>query len=374
MRFPLLALAVTALELASTGSALAQNYPNANLNVYGHLETVLEQERDSNGDLEDLFSGFSIGEHDIFTRAQITPKISFLSEVVLGPQSGHDGHGAFAASIERARLQFQYAQKHSIIVGKMHTPVNYWNDVYHHGRLFFPTIDRPTSFSLVVPIHTLGVRLQGQNLGDLKFGYDLVAGNGLSSTDKKDNDLQKSLTAAVHIKPWDDSRIGVSYYRDVIFDNEVGSHGGHSGGHWDLTDSLAYTGDVRFQLVCASMYLKNTRWESLSEFSWNRNDYLDGDVGFARPDWSTSWMAYQYVGYRMESEVLYGLVDWALAGEYDLHLLPQQLSKFGLGWRHEFSDFAHVKAQVERYTGVRDDLVVARPDKWELKVQLAYGF
>ena len=85
--------------------------------------------------------------------------------------------------MERARLKYEFREWLSVIVGKMHTPVNYWNDVYHHGRLFFPTIDRPRSFGTHVPIHTLGLRLQGQNIGKLRFGYDLVIGNGMSSND-----------------------------------------------------------------------------------------------------------------------------------------------------------------------------------------------
>lgn len=47
----------------------------------------------------------------------------------------------------------------------MHTPVNEWNDAYHHGRLFFPTIDRPYSFGEFVPVHEVGLRLSGENLG-----------------------------------------------------------------------------------------------------------------------------------------------------------------------------------------------------------------
>ena len=49
----------------------------------------------------------------------------------------------------------------------------------------------------MIPIHTLGVRLQGQNLGELNLGYDVVLGNGLSSSDAGDDDLGKSVTAAV---------------------------------------------------------------------------------------------------------------------------------------------------------------------------------
>ena len=68
-------------------------------------------------------------------------------------------------------------------VGKMHTPVNEWNDAYHHGRLFFPTIDRPYSFGEFVPIHEVGLRLSGENLGAKRAFYDVVLGSGQSAGD-----------------------------------------------------------------------------------------------------------------------------------------------------------------------------------------------
>jgi hypothetical protein len=326
--------------------------------MFGHLEATAEQEGD------DHYSGFAVGEHDFFVTSSLTDRISFLSEMVINPKGGA---GGFSTSIERVRLAFNYVGNHSIIVGKMHTPVNYWNDRFHHGRYMFPTIDRPQSFSHVIPIHTLGLRLQGQNLGDLRFGYDVVVGNGLSSNDRGDNEWQKSITTACHIKPWEGSRIGASYYRDVIFDNTVSSHGGHGGAH-----SHEYEGDVNVNLLSVSAGYENTTWEMLYEYSISMQSYPDS-AGAAN---SSSYMTYLYVGRRLknQTDVLYGLVDWVEIPEEDLHLMPQQLAKFGLGWRHEFAGQIHTKTQVERYTGFRDDLAMPPADKWELKLQLAYVF
>ena len=69
-----------------------------------------------------------------------------LSETVVGPVNSHFGpqrQPTSRSALERARLKYEYREWLSVIVGKMHKPVNYWNDVYHHGRLFFPVIDRP---------------------------------------------------------------------------------------------------------------------------------------------------------------------------------------------------------------------------------------
>ena len=327
--------------------------------MFGHLEAVAEQDGGEN------YSGFSIGEHDFFVTSQLTDRISFLSEMVINPQSGE---GGFKTSLERVRLAFNYSGNHYLIVGKMHTPVNYWNDRFHHGRYLFPTIDRPQSFSHLIPIHTLGFRLQGQNLGDLRFGYDIVVGNGLSSNDQGDDSWQKSVTTACHVKPWEGSRIGVSYYRDVIFDNMVSSHGGHGGAH----RHDVYDGDVNVNLLSASAGYENARWEMLYEYSISMQSYPDS-AGAAS---SSSYSTYLYLGLRLknQADVVYGLVDWLEIPEEDLHLMPQQLAKFGLGWRHEFAGQIHTKTQVERYTGFRDDLMMPPADKWELKLQLAYVF
>ena len=104
---------------------------------------------------------------------------SFLGEITLN----YSGHGNYRLNLERLRLKYNYYKNHSLIIGKFHTPVNYWNDVYFHARLFFPTIDRPLMFSKWIPVHTFGMRLQGQNIGKNNFGYDLLVGSGMGSED-----------------------------------------------------------------------------------------------------------------------------------------------------------------------------------------------
>ena len=190
------------------------------------------------------------------------------------------GHSAadYKVSLERARLKYEYREWLSVIVGKMHTPVNYWNDVYHHGRLWFPVIDRPRSFGTSIPIHTLGLRLQGQNIGKLKFGYDLVVGNGMSSNDVTDGSGQKSVTAAVHIKPEKRTRISLSAYRDVIYGNSVGAHAGHSGPfHYNMGEVGYYPVDLDFDLYCFSVYRNKGKWEVLLETSLNRTGLSDSN-------------------------------------------------------------------------------------------------
>ncbi len=196
-------------------------------------------------------------EQDLFITSQLNDRFSFLGESVFkyDPSSSTD----FSVSIERLIVKYNYYGNNNIIIGKVHTPINYWNDTYHHGRVFYPTIERPLLFDAeIIPLHTTGINFQGHDLGDVKFGYDLMIGNGIGSAPVADNDKYKSITAAAHIKPVEGMRIGASYYNDVL------SKGANFEGkiiNWKvnqqlLTGSFAYFGK-KFELLTESTLALN---------------------------------------------------------------------------------------------------------------------
>jgi hypothetical protein len=197
---------------------------------------------------------FGLGEQDLFITSELNDRLNFLGETVFRLAPGSPTQ--FSVSVERVIIKYNITGNHNFLFGKHHTPINYWNDTYHHGRVFFPTIDRPLLFvSQMIPLHTTGISLQGHDLGSIKFGYDLMLGNGLGSGEVKDNDNYKSITAAMHIKPADRLRIGMSYYNDVI------SPGSNLHGHiieWKvkqhlLTGSVAYFGN-KFELLTEATF------------------------------------------------------------------------------------------------------------------------
>jgi hypothetical protein len=195
-------------------------------------------------------TSFSLGEQDLFITSELSDRFSFLGESVF--RFTNTTPTKFSVSIERIVIKYNIAGNHNILLGKHHTPINYWNDTYHHGRVLFPTIYRPLLFDAnIIPLHTTGISLQGHNLGDLKFGYDLMVGNGIGSTDVLDNDKRKSITAAVHIKPAEGLRFGLSWYNDVIAKGSVTHDGILS--NWTIhqnlfTGSAAYFGD-KFEVL-----------------------------------------------------------------------------------------------------------------------------
>ncbi len=304
--------------------------PTTQVNAFGHVEYSTVR-RDST----DAF--FSIGEHSLFTVATISDRVSFLGEAVIRPVK--DSPTGFAAGLERALVRMTLRGNHALIAGKVHTPVNYWNDVYHHGRLFFPVIDRPFAFSHLVPLHTLGLQLQGQNLGRMRFGYDAMVGNGISSTDTYQGGVSPAAMVAVHFKPVDGMRVGMSLYHDYMSANGYGAHSGHGGAHQHAAN--AYKGPVDFSLASASIAWFGRRTEFLHELSINRN--RTDSLGVAMNS-----SAFVYMGARVrEGMVAYVFGDHLRSAENDLHVLPMQKWKVGGGLRYDLATTVHVKGQVE---------------------------
>ena len=339
----------------------AQN-KQTQFNGFGHIENSLMVN-------DSIESFFSIGEHDFFVTSNISKRISFLGEFVIRFNSASSTN--FLPSIERAFVKFNYINNHNIIAGKIHTPVNFWNDTYHHGRVFFPVIDRPFAFSYIVPLHTLGTQFQGQNLGDLGFGYDFVFGNGINSTDAFQGDFDPSITAAFHIKPIEGLRIGASYYYNHLSKNGAGAHSGHS--IPANNDPNAYKGPVEFNMLSSSVSWLGKRYEFLNEFTFNQTKT---DINGAANNFSN----FSYAGIRFnEKSIPYVLVDYIRIAENDLHTKPAEMMKAGLGYRYEFSYLINLKAQVE-YSRIQQSDTHSTPvhsgfsDVLGFRVQLAYGF
>jgi hypothetical protein len=348
--------------LASSAFA-QQETKKTQINFFGNIDYDFHALSTTNN------SYFNIGEQDFFITSKLTDRISFLGENVIRFDSKSSSY--FIPSIERVQIKFDYFKNHSFVVGKMHTPVNYWNDTYHHGRLFFPTIDRPLAFSYLVPIHTLGLRLQGQNLGDIKFGYDLVTGNGISSTDFSDTGVNTSAMAGIHIKPFDNFRVGVSYYYDFIQGNFSGVHTGHnSAGHQSLASK--YKGNINFELFSLSVSYFSDKFEFLNETSLNKTG--SDTLGIA-----INISSYTYIGYTIKEKITPFLsYDFIDISNKDAHVGHFSRSKLLAGFRYDINHLMNVKFHFAvispNHTLISNHSHNNGPNSYDFKIQLAYGF
>lgn len=332
------------------------------INFFGHLEYDFDQLPQSYN------SFFSIGEQDFFVNSKIGEKFSFLGESVIRPDL--KSATLFSPSIERMQVKYDYFNNHSILVGKMHTPLNHWNDVYHHGRLFFPTVDRPIAFSYLIPLHTTGIRLQGQNLGDIKFGYDIVSGNGISSTDFNNIGFNKSLLTSIHVKPFDYAKFQLAYYYDYIENNQSGVHSGHTSPAHQM-QLQKYKGNIRYQLISFSGVYFSNNFEFLNESVYNlsASDTLGSAENFS---------IFVYAGYRIKEKYIpYVCFDHIQVSNQDVHIGPMQLNRLLLGMRYEINHQINLKMHLAATTtGNHAGHAISHGTKdtnYEFKIQLSYG-
>jgi hypothetical protein len=291
---------------------------------------------------------FGFDEQDLFITSAINDRISFLSETVFKYDATENTE--FGVSIERLIITYNLEGNHNVVMGKVHTPLNYWNDTYHHGRVFFPTIDRPLLFSArIIPLHTVGVGLEGRDLGKAKFGYNLFVGNGLGSSEVEDDDKSKSVTAAIHIRPLDRLRIGLSYYYDVI------SKGAEVHG-------MMYDHQVNQHLVSASVARFGKKFEFLSEAT----------AGINHTDTTgtkTTLAGYAYAGYKIkEKYVPYVRYDNIRYQNGEMYYMKNNMQSFVAGFRYEISYLAVIKLE---YQHIENEFGI---DVNKITAQFAIGF
>ena len=291
---------------------------------------------------------FGFGEQDLFITSQLNDRFSFLGESVFkfSPLSPTE----FNVSIERVVIKYNFSGNHNLIIGKVHTPLNYWNDTYHHGRVFFPTIERPLLFAReIIPLHTTGIDLQGHDLGSLKFGYDLMVGNGLGSAPVSDNDQYKSYTLAVHIKPVDKMRIGLSYY------NDIASKGSE-------VEGKTMTWQVNQQLLSGSFAYFGKKVEVLAE----------GTLAIDHTDTTgnkNTLASYLYLGYRATSKLVpYIRLDEVHYQQGELLFDKDNMSAIVAGLRYEINYLTVVKLE---YQHTQQE---SATDNNKVTAQIAIGF
>lgn len=270
---------------------------------------------------------FGFGEQDLFITSVLSDRISFLGESVFKftPSSPTN----FSVSVERIIIYYNIKGNNNLVLGKIHTPINYWNDTYHHGRVFFPTIDRPLLFSAnIIPLHTVGAGFQGHDLGDIKFGYDLFVGNGLGSSVVLDNDKYKSITAAVHIKLADRLRLGISWYHDVV------SNGADVEGkiiNWKVNQNL-FSGSV-------SRFGKKFEILAESTAGINHTDTTGSKTTFA---------SYIYAGYKVKDKLIpYLRFDNIHYQSGELFYNKNNTTSLVAGLRYEINYLAVVKLEYQ---------------------------
>ena len=345
--------------------------PSLNANIFTHVEAYHSSEDTPMDDV-------TWGESALFLTGRLSDRWSFLSEISFELPKYRDD----TIRVERLRVRYDLNRDNWMIFGKVHTPVNYWNDNFHHGRLFFPSINRPLSFKRFIPIHETGLRFAGIGLFGTNVGYDVMLGTGQSNGDDVFADGVRSYTGTLSWSPSNDFKIMASYYRDTIIDHgntAFHNHGGDmrptamAADTMDMANMLPMdmgfdsgdvvdNQDIAYELLSYSMFWRGETFTTLTELSVNRSNTKGG----------FNEAVYQYIGYHYNEDVtLYGLFDLVNVDTAEVHFTPGRASRYGVGIEYAFGLNTTLKLELRRRDDHSDMMDLYSN---EIQAQISFGF
>jgi len=298
------------------------------LNTLSAQETIIRGFTDVDfaaSDEPSEHTSFSLGQYDLYMTSELSDRLSFLGEIVF--EFDQD----FVVDVERVQIEYEWDNYFNVSVGKHHTPIGYWNTAYHHGTLLQPTIQRPLLFRFededgILPIHTTGIRFWGANIGTLRFGYDLMIGNGIGSTAATDNNDAKSVTLSIHSKPTDGLQLGVSGYWDRIAAGTIS------------LQKTALASALRQQILTGTVIYARRPFELMAELVHVTNNAdLTGTT--------TTDGYYIYGGYRFGKTVPYFRFDQIFYDTGEQYYIDNDARLLVVGLRHDLNFMATIKLE-----------------------------
>jgi hypothetical protein len=347
------ALACGALLLTALASrAGAQEHDTSD----GEAKTVIHGFTDvdylTGGNNTGRTSGFGLGQFDLYISSRISDRLSFLGETVF---EFDEASSEFVVDVERVIAQYALTEHLRVDAGKVHTPLGYWNNAYHHGLVMQPTIERPQLVQFEddggpLPIHTVGLQLSGRDISEAHLGFDVLLGNALGNRPTSDDRNEAaSVTLALHSQITSALRVGVSAYRDELRTGSPTPRGD------SLTASMTQTIGGGF------LAFFDERAEGVVEGHqvWNRSA--------GRTSSSPNWFA--YAGVRVGGRVVpYVMHEDVRLADNDPYFAVDRFTRETLGLRFEHTARSVLKAEVRSLDRRANDRAT------ELALQLAIGF
>ena len=314
-------------------------------NVFSHVDVVTVEESSMHHD-----NSFDIGETTLFGQVQVNPKWSTLLEVSHKGTTDRED----TLHLERFNVRYEITEHHSVRVGKFHTPINYWNDNYHQGRLFFPTIERPLSMGALVPIHESGIRLSGRSMGSHNFFYDAIIGSG-QATEYDNKIFSEGITSfafTAGFSPVQDLVVQVAYFRDKLEDFEELQNGS------DKYEDESYQHDYDLKSLSVNYDPGHFLW--ITEIMSNKVEEDTSNIGI-----------YHYLGYRLSDDLTPYLLYDRLNIKDAVHFKAKDEIRYGVGVSWLFDIHAGVKVELHRHK-MASEMMAHSVNMLRVQVQFAY--
>ena len=303
---------------------------------------------------------FSLGEFDLFITSKLSNRISFFSETVFEFEST----GEVVTDVERLLIHYDINSLFKVDVGKFHTPIGYWNRLYHHGAWFQTTVERPETLKFEdeggpLPTHATGIQLSGSAMFegfDMNYLFSVSNGRGVDTSHQQNSvDLNDEKAFCFQLEAVPHSiveglRFGPTIYYDVIPENETNPN------RADEIREIIYGGHI--------VYLVRNLELLAEAFEINHDEFSGGVFntfgGYAQCAYSISkfkpYYRYDYINYDSKDPFY---------GEGELDFLDTNTHTIGL--RYELSHFNALKCEVSH--GVFDD-----EDVNIIRLQTAFSF
>jgi hypothetical protein len=176
-------------------------------------------------------SGFKEGQFVLQFSSALSQKVNFFGETSLTARAdagtGTPPAPGFNTEVERVIIRFDQSDYFKISFGRYHTPINWWNTTFHHGRWLQTTVDRPEMIRFggqFIPVHFVGGLIEGLLPAyGLNVHYNLGVGNGRASIVSRAGDagdINSSRAGLINLFVKPDRLFGLqaggSFYRDRI--------------------------------------------------------------------------------------------------------------------------------------------------------------
>jgi hypothetical protein len=282
-------------------------------------------------------SAFNSGGVDILLTSEITDRLSVLGELFTGFRG--DGSNSVALSLER--LYFKYAVNDYVNVrlGRMYTPLSFWQGRYSQAQFFQPTINAPyavrTKFDKgILPTNSVGLQIDGENIGKVKFSYYFMIDNTSASPSlNTDNTDFKAVTAKLKFEPIENVQLYASGRTDKIIEGSTSLQG----------RLVAETTDQ----TILNVGMVHIAPDAAFEFAF---DYFHVTNETASLGQTGSDFMYGYVGYKIKKIVPYVQWDVLSYDPKDQYFDNNDLRGLIIGTRYNIAPTAVIKLEY-KYRG-----------------------
>lgn len=300
--------------------------------------------------------GFALGQFDLFITSQINDKTTFLGETVF---EWDDSKQAFIVDVERIVIRYSVNNLLNLSTGKFHTPFGYWNSAYHHGALIQPTIQRPNIIRFedeggFLPVHQVGVQLDGSGLTNANLGYNFFVSNGQAEGNSGgtfNNKGSVAISGALNAEPISNLKLIVSAFNNTVpagtvtYQNRILTENSN---YTMLNASVAYFfGSLPIEFAAEYYNITNT-------MSTSGTSKLNGFFGYAG-----------FTKFKIKPYLLYNSIQFQQGEKY---FNANNLKGITGGVRYNFDPKAVVKLE---YTSETTELTKTQSI---LRLQVAIGF